>query len=159
MRLLDYWLLMNGDWYFLAHTLVQISPYYPCLGCRSHCSRHTAPHCPGLPGPEADHNLCFLKLQDLEKRLELSWSWRIRVSPWEENELSVWVEVLVVLDILSVCQHKVPHIPRLDLAEGRRSLVVEAAAVLRGSALFSPVEVPIPIIYYYYLYLDTNQQL
>ena len=55
------------------------------------------------------------------------------------------MEVLVILDVLFVCQHKVPHVPHLNLAEGRRSLVVEAAAILRGTALLSPVEVPIPV--------------
>ena len=55
------------------------------------------------------------------------------------------MEVLVVLDVLLVCQHKVPHVSRLHLAEGGRSLVVEAAAVLGGAALLSPVEVPVPV--------------
>ena len=39
----------------------------------------------------------------------------------------------------------VPHVPRLHLAEGLRSLIVEAAAVLRGAALLSPVEVLVSV--------------
>ena len=77
--------------------------------------------------------------------VRVTWCRGLRVSPGEEDELAVGVQGLVELDGVVVPQHEVPHVPRLDLAEGLGPLVGLAAAVRGGPALRPPVEVPVSV--------------